>query len=174
MKNVQRAAQVNAQKGTNNNSINNGNTDIILEDVEETATANRKVYKMQPVYAVCKMAKGIFMRQLVQNNETKKGSIKVALSHSFKEYPDTLRFYLEFKAERDRLTDSKRFCSACEARGLNPEFVADNIVLEGKGVLESVLKDGLQIFGEGVMMFNAPLFEDSEGLYTSTKEVAHE
>lgn len=174
MKNVQRAAQVNAQKDTNNTNNNSGNNETIFEDLEDTKPSNRKAYKMQPVYAVCKMAKAIFMRQLIQNTETKKAAIKAALSHSYKEYPDGLRFYMDFKAERDRLTDSRKFCNTCEARGLNPEFVADNIVLEGKGVLESVLKDGLQIFGEGVMMFNAPLFEDSEGLYTSTKEVAHE
>ena len=173
-RNAQRAAQVKAKKGAEYANSNNGNNDVILEDIEETKPSNRKAYKMQPVYSVCKMAKAIFMRQLVQNTDTKKGSIKVALSHSYKEYPDALRFYLDFKVERDRLTDSKRFCSACEARGLNAEFVADHIVLEGKGVLESVLKEGIQIFGEGIMMFKAPLFEDTEGLYTSAKEGSDE
>lgn len=177
-KNSAKVAQGNAQVSPNLNSkqgaemigVGNAKEIIVDEEIEVPSTSGRKAYRMQPVYAVCKTAKGIFMRQLVQNTETKKGSIKVALNHSYKEYPDALRFHLDFKAERDRLTDSKRFCNACAARGLNPEFVADHIVLEGKGILEAVLKEGIQIFGEQVMMFREPLFEDTEGLYSSAND----
>lgn len=46
-----------------------------------------------------------------------------------------------------------------------PENVADHTVFEGKAVVEKVLKEGLQILGDKVQMFNCPLWKDSENLF---------
>ena len=70
---------------------------------------------------------------------------------------------MDFRQERERLVDSKRFCETCMALRLAHNDVADHVVFEGKGVVEKVLKEGLQIVGEKVHMFNDPLWKDTEG-----------
>ena len=45
---------------------------------------------------------------------------------------------------------------------MEPGTVADNIVFEGKTVLEKVLKEGIQFFGERIFELNNPLWNDAE------------
>jgi hypothetical protein len=127
--------------------------------------SNKRAYKQQPVYQLLRHARNQYNHQLDKDAETKRRCIKAALAASPDLYPDQLHFELDFRVERERLVDSKRFCNSCKSLDLNPYFVADNIVFEGKTVLEKVLKDGLQVIGEKVHIFNAPLWHDSEGIY---------
>ena len=114
----------------------------------------------------------LFLKQLRPDIQAKKACIERALTESTKLYEDKLRFYMDFKAERERLLDSKKFNDACVALRLDATAVADNIVFEGKTVLERVLKEGLQVVGEKVHMFNGTLWEDSEKLYASGQNVS--
>jgi hypothetical protein len=136
-------------------------------------TTSRKV---TPLWVVISKGRVNFGRQLTKDGNVKKACLDAALSAKSQLYPDTERFWLEFRAERDHLTDSKRFCSDCKALGLIPEYVADHVVFEGKSTVAKVLADGLShTLGEKVRMFNGPLWEDTYSLYAGDcKEAANE
>ena len=126
--------------------------------------SSTKSYKVQPVYQVVTPARKAFNAQLTKDGDTKRRCLEAALNKAAC-YEDKLRFWIDYKAERDRLIDSKRFCADCESRKLTPSDVADHVVFEGKGMVNKVLKDGLQVMGENAQMFNCPLWEDTESLY---------
>ena len=157
-------AQVNGTTESANSVNGDENTKKVMP--------KKRTYKPQPIYYILGKSRQQFMWQLEKDSATKVACMEAALAANPKMYSDRLRFELDFKAERDRLTDSKRFCLACETLGLEPKNVADHVVFEGKAVLEKVLKNGLQVLGEKVRMFNEPLWVDSEDLYK--EEVAHE
>ena len=133
----------------------------------------KRVYRPQPVYQVLRKARLLFRRQLEQSSETKAKCIDAALAASPDLYPDKLRFELDFRAERERLTDSKRFCSECEALKKVPEYVADHAVFEGRAMVEKTLRLGVRVsLGEFIHMYVKPLWKDSQKLYSS--EGGHE
>ena len=154
-------------KATANASGNNGSNHDLGTSV---ADKPRRKYMMQLVYRVIKKARQLFAKQLKKDTQAKIECLEAALASCQDLYPDPLRFELDFRAERERLTDSKRFCDACEALKLVPEEVADHVVFEGKGTLEKVLKEGLQVLGENVHMFNKPIWSDSESLYADAHQ----
>ena len=115
-----------------------------------------------------------FMRQMKKDTATKQQCLEASVAALPELYPDTLRFELDFRKERERLIDSKRFNDACKALNLDPVNVADNVVFEGKGTLEKVLKEGLQVLGERVHMFQAPLWVDTQSLYPTEQQQKEE
>ena len=48
--------------------------------------------------------------------------------------------------------------------GKDSNTIADNIVFEGKMVLEKVLSDGLQALGESIDKFSIPIWNELEDL----------
>lgn len=48
--------------------------------------------------------------------------------------------------------------------GKDSNTIADNIVFEGKMVLEKVLSDGLRALGESIDKFNTPIWNELEDL----------
>ena len=161
---IQTLRNVQAQnQGTANASGNNGSNNIVEEKP-------KRKYSPQPLFVVLRKARRLFYSQVDKNVANKQTCIKVATESYDNLYPDTLRFELDFRQERDRLVDSTKFCNACHALELNPEYVADHIVFEGKSLVNKVLKEGLQVVGEKVHMFNAPLWKDTVSLYGEAKE----
>lgn len=156
-KNHSKRATVNAH---NNEGGNNR--------ASKSTTSKKRSYKPQPVYQVIRKARNLQFRQLVQSGESKAACLKAVVAQCGEIYPDSLRFEVDFRAERERLTDSKRFCRECEAKGLVPENVADHIVFEGKAVVETVLKEGLQVLGDKVQMFNCHLWQDTQKLFNNS------
>ena len=172
-----------AQKGAENAISNNSANQAIEQPKQGAEEKPRRKYQMQPVYRVIKKARRWFLKQLKKDTQAKVDCLKAALADSVEIYPDALRFDVDYRTERERLTDSKRFCDTCKALGLVPAYVADHIVFEGKGTLEKVLKDGLQVLGDNVKMFNAQIWEDRENLFqnatnhqveTKSEEVVNE
>ena len=156
------------KQGTANASGNDGSNQNGTPTVNLIMEAPKRKYVIKPLNKVLRKAKRLYYSQVDKSVENKKKCIMNALASYDNLYPDKLRFELEFRAERDRLVDSKRFCEDCVALHLIPEDVADHVVFEGKGILEKVLKEGLMpAVGEKVHMFNLPLWEDSQGLYTA-------
>ena len=160
------------QKGAADASGNNGSNQeatpsvaVVINDMP------KRKYRVQPQYKVLRKAKRLYYNQVDKSVANKARCIEIALASYDDIYPDTLRFEMDFRAERERLTDSSRFCKACEALGLVSANVADHVVFEGKGIVEKVLKEGLQVVGEKVHMFNAPLWKDSQKLYTAKADV---
>lgn len=153
------------ETAANANSVNG---DVTTKQGE----TKKRSYKPQPVYLILRKSRQLFKWQLKKDGQSKIDCIKAALAANPSVYSDALRFELDFRAERDCLTDSKRFCIACENLGQVPQNVADHVVFEGKSVVNKVLKEGLQVLGENVRMFNESLWADSQKLYK--KEVVNE
>ena len=165
-KNLEKAQESNVN-GVNNNA--NAEAPSQSNNNETRAKRSGRKYRPQPVYQVVRMAHRLFDSQLVKSDETKTLCMEEALVKATNLYPDKLRFALDFKAERDRLLDSIRFTKSCEKIGLQPEYVADHIVFEGKATLTRVQQEGIESLGQMVMMFRKPLFRDEYGLYSSNK-----
>lgn len=175
----------NATENTNNNANNNSKKStpvsltiqgIDIDRIASVATENEKPKKrhrsIKPLNKVLRDARTIFSRQIKKDGDVKKDSLGQAVARNSALYPDTLRFELDFKKERDRLTDSTKFTKFCERNGLTPEYVADHILFEGKGAVNRTLLEGPEFLGERVFMFNCPLWEDSEKLFVE-KEVVN-
>ena len=150
------------------------NTAAANEQQPMEAPKARRAYKQSPLSGVLRKAKALFNRQLVQSGETKAKCIELALSRSSSLYPDPLRFWQAFKAERDRLLDSAKFNKACRDLSLEPAYVADHVLFEGKANIDKVLKEGLQVMGESVHMFKTPLWDDKFNLYGKVEPVEQE
>jgi hypothetical protein len=151
---IQAYRTVAQQKGAANASGNNGSN--------QNESKPKRSYQLQPVYKVLLKARRLNQRQVTQETDNRAKCVDIVLATSESLYPDPSQFKLDFQAESDRLTDSKRFCRECEALGMDPATVADNIAFEGKIVLEKVLKEGLQFLGERVKSFDVPLWNDAE------------
>ena len=161
---IQTLRRQKAQQGAEDTHSNEGgNTNGKTKDEKP-----KRTYKMQSVYKVLGKAKRLFLKQVTKDINAKTACMKMALASYDDLYPDALRFELDFRSERERLTDSKKFCDACRALGKEPNYVADNTVFEGKTMLERVLKEGIQALGEKINMFNAPLWEDTQKLYAGS------
>ncbi len=166
-KTVKAAENTHSNEGTTNNNQNK-ETELTVQ-VEQ---ARKRQHKICPFNIVMRDARTTFYRQLKQDGSAKVGSIEYSLAKNSKYYPDKLRFELDFKAERDRLLDSAKFLKFCRIENLNPVYVADNILFEGKSYVNRTLDEGPQFLREKIRMFNCPLWEDTEKLFS--KEVDHE
>lgn len=122
----------------------------------------KRAYNLPRVYKVLGRARRLYQRQVKTDTESKTLCIEAALESYGELYPEAIQFEQDYQTERERLTDSKRFCRDCEALGLASETVAENIVFEGKMLLEKVLKDGVQVLGERINLFNTPLRKEHQ------------
>lgn len=128
-------------------------------------TTSKRTHRVRPIFKVLQKGRTAFNGQLTKDGDVKLRCLEAALAKCDSLYPDQLRFWSDFRAERNLLLDSKRFCADCEAKGLVPSEVADHVLFEGKVVVSKVLQEGLQVLGEKVHMFNCPLWKDTESLY---------
>ena len=149
-----------------NESLNETATKV-ANDVESTKVSEKtepkpRGKKAAPVYSVLKRARTQYDKQVDKNTETKRKCIEENIK---KYYADPLNFWLDFKKETKVLLDSISFNRDCANLCLVPENVAEHIVYEGKSVRNNVRENGLNVLGEQVMKFNAPLFIDTECLY---------
>lgn len=161
------AGNTHSNEGKNNNQSNNETVQTV-----ESNQPKKRQRKTYPFNVVMRDARTTFYRQLKPDGDAKVGSIEHSLAKNSKYYPDKLRFELDFKAERDRLLDSAKFIKFCTSENLNPVYVADNILFEGKSYVNRVLNEGPQFLKERLYMFNCPLWKDTENLFG--KEEDHE
>lgn len=145
-----------------NFTAENASAQVESQNVKSTKTKAPKKRGSSPFSLVLKGARAQFKKQVEHNTETKRKCIEENIK---KFYADPLRFWLDFKNETKVLLDSISFHNACSNLGLVPENVAEHIVFEGKKVRNNVIENGLNVLGERVMMFNAPLYVDAEELY---------
>ena len=140
----------------------NASAQVESKNVKSASVKGSKKRGSSPFSSVLKSARAQFKKQVEHNTETKRKCIENNISRY---YADPLRFWLDFKDETKVLLDSISFHNACSNLGLVPENVAEHIVFEGKNLRNDVRDHGLDIIGEQVMKFNAPLFIDTEELY---------
>ena len=146
-----------------NFSAENSSAMVESQNVKSTKTKAPKKRGATPFSLVLRSANAQFKKQVEHNTETKRKCIENNISRY---YADPLRFWLDFKNETKVLLDSMEFNGYCKEIGLNPEDVAQHVVFEGKTIRDMVRDNGPKsVLGERVMMFNAPLYVDAEGLY---------
>lgn len=146
-----------------NFSAENSSAMVESQNVKSIKTKAQKKRGASPFSLVLRSANAQFKKQVEHNTETKRKCIENNISRY---YADPLRFWLDFKNETKVLLDSMEFNGYCKEIGLNPEDVAQHVVFEGKTIRDMVRDNGPKsVLGEQVMMFNAPLYVDAEGLY---------
>jgi len=146
--------------------------DVSTETSKQGKKTASKVRKTNSFYLVVRKCNELFASFDVanQNTENKRAAIDLALGLKKKYYPDKLRFWQDLLDEAKIILDSRRFHDSCGKLKLDPQAVAEHLVLEGKANWTKVLKDGLESYGEKVMMFKERLYVDKYGLYTANKE----
>lgn len=129
---------------------------------------------VNPLYVVIRRFHSVYdaYDENMQNTETKRMALNLAIGMSRSYYPDRFRFWQDLLDEANLLIDSKRFCNSCEEMNLDPQAVAEHLVVEGKATLNKVLKFGLENYGEKAKMFHERLYVDTRKLYSKDDKVA--
>jgi hypothetical protein len=129
---------------------------------------------VNPLYVVIRRFHNVYdaYDENMQNTETKRMALNLAIGMSRTYYPDRFRFWQDLLDEANILLDSKRFCNSCAEMNLDPQAVAEHLVVEGKATLNQVLKLGLENYGEKAKMFHERLYVDTRNLYSKDDKVA--
>jgi len=107
----------------------------------------------------------------MQNTKTKRETLNLAVRLCPKYYSDTFRFWQDLLDEANILLDSNRFNKYCnDVLKLDPQAVAEHLVVEGKATVNKVLKEGLENYGEKARMFSERLYVDTRKLYDVKNE----
>lgn len=151
------------------------NTSGLKKSEDATINASKKGKKNRKVNhfsIVVTLFKRIFASydEADQNTVNKRAAINMALGMRKKYYPDKLRFWQELLDQANVLTDSRRFNDSCQKLELDPQAVAEHLVMEGKANWNKVLNEGLDSYGEKVRMFKDRLYVDKYDLYTKTEQ----
>ncbi len=147
-------------------------TQTVATAISETKViSNKKVRReIPPVWKVVKMGHRKFNAQLAknQNTDTKWDCLNECAP---KCYEDTLEFWMDFRTQAERLTDSVKFNKCCKERKLDVKAVAEHVVFEGSAKLNRVIRDGVEsVLGERLMMYHSPIYRDDAKLYSRFAE----
>ena len=118
--------------------------------------------KRSNIFAVMTRARRMFARQLIvtQNLDTKIACIQEVANGV---YADPQRVWYDLLTEAKRLTNLIDFNEYCRALRLNPAHVAQHIVFEGSGIVNKVMRYGVeQVIGERIRMFEKPLYDQTK------------
>lgn len=143
----------------------NGAFDLTPANVTVNPVGKEKSVKRSRISAFQKTmtsTRRLFSRQLEKSSAMKRKCIDYCVNRY---YSDPLRFWEEFKTKRDEILDRASFNRRCRAEGLNPTYVAEHLLIEGSAKVNAVLKGGFAALNGAQVMFNASLYEDTEGLH---------
>lgn len=131
--------------------------------------SKRTSRKLNPLYVAIRKYKTIWSSfdESMQDVKSKRTALNLAVRLCPKYYGDSFRFWQDLLDEANILLDSKRFETACKAKGLSAQAVAEHLVCEGKATVNLVLKNGLDFYGEKAQMFSERLYEDKRNLYNA-------
>ena len=140
---------------------------------EGKKSKNARKKKVNPLYVPIRKFWSLFKAydEGMQNTNTKREMLNLAIRLCPKYYSDTFRWWQDLLDEANIALDSVRFNRDCKALGLNPQAVAEHLVVEGKATLNKVLKYGIQVYGEKVRMFTDRLYKDDRQLYVKSTDV---
>lgn len=168
-RNSRREMRRDSQGGRNTSGLKKRESGADSYASKKSESKTSKARKVNPFYIVIRLFLELFGAYDAsdQNTKNKRAALNMAISLKKSYYPDRLRFWQELLDEANVLLDSKRFCDSCARMKLDPQAVAEHLVVEGKAKWMKVLKEGLENYGEKVMMFKERLYEDTNNLYTS-------
>lgn len=134
-----------------------------VANATDTAKQNSRKYETPIFWQVISKARKIYDVQIDQNVAIKQKAIMRFVPAS---YANPKNFWIEFEKQKNRLLDSRRFISACEAAGLDDKNVAENIVFMGSSTLNKVLKFGIDsVLGASIELYGeqiSPMDEKKE------------
>ena len=140
----------------NTNATANANTNGKEPKVkrQRKVTVARKTDKLKDVI---KSAQAKFKQQLHQNLEVKIECIQWAANRW---YNDPARAWYDILTQSRVLTNLVDFNLYCNKLGVTAEYAAQHIVYEGSGMVNKILRFGVQVaVGERILMFNKPLYD---------------
>lgn len=134
-------------------------------------------------WKICSAAKRKFMSlpQSLRNTTNKVQCIEDVLNRST-EIIDSTRWWTWLEQEKTNLTRVFDFENYCKELNLEPEYVAEHLVFEGKKVTNYIRMNGLKMYDStncpfekkaNIRMFTEALYDDKFHFF-GKKEVAHE
>lgn len=171
---IQQMVKEATAKPTNENKV--VNVDLVMPSEAAEEKIIRKVYELQPEWKISLIAKRRFMNlpSYFQNGAGKEACVKEALAMRKDLIPDPTRYWIWMIDETRKLTRVWDFKETCEEAGLDPQTVAQHLVLEGKMVCNAIRMDGLAAYGSNIRMFVEPLFHDEFQLFSRMATVKAE
>ena len=131
--------------------------------------------KVNPLYIVIRKFWTLYgaLDESMQNLETKRATLNLAVRLCPKYYSDAFRFWQDLLDEANVLKDSIRFNNYCKDNlKYDPQAVAEHLVVEGKATVNKVLKEGPESYGEKIRMFKDRLYTDDRKLYEKSDTVS--
>ena len=167
----QMVKEATAKPTTENNVVNL----VLPKEVEEERNF-RKAYELRSEWKVSLIAKRRFMGlpTAFQDGKGKETCVKEVLAMRKDLIPDPTRYWIWMIDETRKLTRVWDFKETCEEAGLDPQTVAQHLVLEGKMVCNAIRMDGLAAYGSNIRMFVEPLFHDEFQLFSRMATVKAE
>ena len=104
------------------------------------------------------------MPQPLQNTENKKLCIQQAISTHPKWVGDEAHYWAWLADQTKLLTRVWDFNETCSKYGLDPNSVAQHLVLEGQKACNFVRMNGLAAYGERIKLFHQPLIKPEQKL----------
>ena len=133
----------------------------------------RKAYELAPEWNISKIAKRKFMSlpAAFQNGAGKEACVKEALASHKDLIPDPTRYWIWLVDETRKLIRVWDFVETCEDAGVDPQTVAQHLIIEGKMVCNAIRLEGLAAYGSNIRMFVEPLFQDEFKLFSKKANV---
>ena len=113
------------------------------------------------IWVVLNKARKSFNVQLTKSNDVK----LQCLQKYSAEIGDQQKFYNDFMEQVGKLTDSRRFCDAAEAKEVSPEILATHIVFLGSSTMNKVLKFGLDPIEADLDLYKEAFMPESAQKY---------
>jgi hypothetical protein len=164
--NLNNANIANSNTNTNNTNANENNPKGKKDKKPRKVTVIKKTDKLKDAL---RTAQAKFKQQLHQNLETK---IECIQHGADRWYNDPARAWYDILTQSRVLTNLVDFNLYCNKLGVTAEHAAQHIVYEGQGVVNKILRLGVQaVVGERILMFNQPLYNPQkiEGLIAAPK-----
>lgn len=134
-----------------------------------------KTSKTPAIWVTLSRARRKFYQQLkaTQNNATKIACIDEVAQEVYKS--DHKMVWYDLLKESKRLTNLIDFNEYCHSLQRNPAFVAQHVAFEGSGVVNKVMRYGIEsMLGDRILAYDEPLYNPVKirGLLDEAKHIA--
>lgn len=162
-----------AKDGVNKDMTNL--SEVKMEAQTSKKTKGAKASKTPAIWKTLNRARRKFYQQLkaTQNNATKIACIEEVAQEVYKS--DHKMVWYDLLKESKRLTNLIDFNEYCHSLQRNPAFVAQHVAFEGSGVVNKVIRYGVEsALGDRILAYDEPLYNPVKirGLLDEAKPTA--
>lgn len=162
-----------AKDGVNKDMTNL--SEVKMEAQTSKKTKGAKASKTLAIWKTLNRARRKFYQQLkaTQNNATKIACIDEVAQEVYKS--DHKMVWYDLLKESKRLTNLIDFNEYCHSLQRNPAFVAQHVAFEGSGVVNKVMRYGVEsVLGDRILAYDEPLYNPVKirGLLDEAKPAA--